>query len=217
MDAKPQQPPGRGPQPLGDASSSTRPRSRRSKNVSFHIDRGETLALVGESGSGKSVTARAIMKLLPRTAHVSGESRVLLAATRIDQFSERQMLERPRRPHLDDLPGADVVAEPDLPGRQPDRRSAHPAPAPDQEAGAARALDLLKEVRIPEPGGAARAISAPALGRAAPARDDRHGDRQQSRVPDRRRADDRARRDRSGRDPEADPPAAGAATTWACS
>ena len=63
------------------------------KNVSFHIDRGETLALVGESGSGKSVTARAIMKLLPHTAHVSGESRVLLAETRIDQFSERKMLD----------------------------------------------------------------------------------------------------------------------------
>ena len=62
------------------------------ENVSFHVDRGETLALVGESGSGKSVTARAIMKLLPRTATVSPDSRVLLAGTRIDQFSERQML-----------------------------------------------------------------------------------------------------------------------------
>ena len=40
------------------------------RNVSFHVDRGEMLALVGESGSGKSVTARAIMKLLPRTAEV---------------------------------------------------------------------------------------------------------------------------------------------------
>ena len=33
--------------------------------VSFHIDRGETLALVGESGSGKSVTALSVMQLLP--------------------------------------------------------------------------------------------------------------------------------------------------------
>jgi microcin C transport system ATP-binding protein len=35
------------------------------KNVSFTLDRGETLALVGESGSGKSVTALSILQLLP--------------------------------------------------------------------------------------------------------------------------------------------------------
>ncbi len=35
------------------------------RNVSFKIDRGETVALVGESGSGKSVTALSILQLLP--------------------------------------------------------------------------------------------------------------------------------------------------------
>jgi microcin C transport system ATP-binding protein len=35
------------------------------KNVSFSIDKGQTLALVGESGSGKSVTALSVMQLLP--------------------------------------------------------------------------------------------------------------------------------------------------------
>jgi len=34
-------------------------------NVSFHVGKGETFGLVGESGSGKSVTARAIMRLIP--------------------------------------------------------------------------------------------------------------------------------------------------------
>ncbi len=33
--------------------------------VSFHVGRGETLALVGESGCGKSVTCLALMRLLP--------------------------------------------------------------------------------------------------------------------------------------------------------
>ena len=34
------------------------------RNLSFHVDRGETLAIVGESGSGKSVTALALMRLV---------------------------------------------------------------------------------------------------------------------------------------------------------
>ena len=33
--------------------------------VSYHIDKGETLAVVGESGSGKSVSALAMMRLIP--------------------------------------------------------------------------------------------------------------------------------------------------------
>ncbi|MBE0702949.1 MAG: ATP-binding cassette domain-containing protein, partial [Afipia sp.] len=35
------------------------------RNLSLSINVGEVVALVGESGSGKSMTARALMRLLP--------------------------------------------------------------------------------------------------------------------------------------------------------
>jgi peptide/nickel transport system ATP-binding protein len=42
-------------------------------HVSFMLGRGETLGLVGESGCGKSMTALAIMQLLPPSARLSGK------------------------------------------------------------------------------------------------------------------------------------------------
>jgi peptide/nickel transport system ATP-binding protein len=41
-------------------------------DVSFTLDAGHTLAIVGESGSGKSVTALAMMRLLPSSAIITG-------------------------------------------------------------------------------------------------------------------------------------------------
>jgi oligopeptide/dipeptide ABC transporter ATP-binding protein len=42
------------------------------RNVSFTIAPGEAFGLVGESGSGKSLTCRAILRLMPRGASISG-------------------------------------------------------------------------------------------------------------------------------------------------
>jgi oligopeptide/dipeptide ABC transporter ATP-binding protein len=42
--------------------------------VSFSVAPGETLGIVGESGSGKTMTLRALVRLLPRTARVIGGS-----------------------------------------------------------------------------------------------------------------------------------------------
>jgi len=47
--------------------------------ISFAIAAGQTLGLVGESGSGKSVTALAVLRLLPAEASVSG--RILFTAS----------------------------------------------------------------------------------------------------------------------------------------
>jgi len=45
------------------------------RGVSFSMQRGETVGLVGESGCGKSITAMALMGLLPDSAIVSGSIR----------------------------------------------------------------------------------------------------------------------------------------------
>src|SRR5215470_20386995 len=42
------------------------------RNASFTIAPGEAFGLVGESGSGKSLTCRAILRLMPRGASISG-------------------------------------------------------------------------------------------------------------------------------------------------
>ncbi|HEV2833167.1 MAG TPA: ABC transporter ATP-binding protein, partial [Hanamia sp.] len=45
------------------------------KNISFTIERGETVAVVGESGSGKTVTSLSVLQLLPSppARYISGE------------------------------------------------------------------------------------------------------------------------------------------------
>ncbi|NVN87262.1 MAG: ABC transporter ATP-binding protein [Rhodopseudomonas sp.] len=59
------------------------------ENLSFTVDKGRTIALVGESGCGKSMTALAIMRLLPDGFVITG-GRVLLD-------DEDVLTARPRR------------------------------------------------------------------------------------------------------------------------
>ncbi len=52
-----------------------RRRVRALDGVGFALDAGERLGIIGESGSGKTVTALAVMGLLPDNAHATGSVR----------------------------------------------------------------------------------------------------------------------------------------------
>ncbi len=63
---------------------------RAADDVSFHVDEGETLGLVGESGCGKSVTALALLRLVPPPGRiVSG--RIVYQGTDLMTLPEKEM------------------------------------------------------------------------------------------------------------------------------
>jgi oligopeptide/dipeptide ABC transporter ATP-binding protein len=59
--------------------------------VSFSIERGETFGLVGESGSGKSVTAKAIMRLIPDPPGEIPRGRILFEGDNVLDKSDAEM------------------------------------------------------------------------------------------------------------------------------
>jgi peptide/nickel transport system ATP-binding protein len=61
------------------------------RDVSFSLDRGETIGIVGESGSGKSMTAMALMRLLPKTAESRATS-VLLDGEELLEMDKKAFL-----------------------------------------------------------------------------------------------------------------------------
>ena len=58
--------------------------------VGFSVARGEVLAIVGESGCGKSLTALAVMRLLPPAIHQLGGT-IMLGADELTKLPERRM------------------------------------------------------------------------------------------------------------------------------
>jgi len=122
------------------------------KGIDFDIPFNKTVALVGESGSGKSVTALAILGLLPR------ENSTVHAASRV-LYRDRNLLEL--APHeLQALRGVDIsmIFQEPMSSLNPvfsvgfqlmEVLVKHKGLARPQAR--ARAIELLREVGIPEP------------------------------------------------------------------
>ena len=123
--------------------------------VDLDLAAGEVLCILGESGSGKSVTLRALMKLLPKTAKVTGE--VQVAGRDVQAMNEGQ---------LADFRGGDVAMIFQEPmtaldpvftiGRQI-AETVQRHEGASRSAADARALELLELVQIPS---AKRRLSA---------------------------------------------------------
>jgi peptide/nickel transport system ATP-binding protein len=121
------------------------------EGASLAIGRGEVLCLVGESGSGKSVTAHAVMGLLPKGQLAPVAGRIALEGEDLLQAGPAR-LRRLRGARM-----AMVFQEPMTAlnpvmrcGRQIDELlAAHTALSPAGRR--ARILEALREVRLPDP------------------------------------------------------------------
>ena len=179
--------------------------------VDFEIPQGGTLGVVGESGSGKSVTALSVMRLIDRPGRIAEGSHIFFEGRDLATLERERARAGPRQRHLDDLPGADDLAEPGVHRGRSDRRVRAAAPEGRPQGGAGPGGRDAAARRHSRAGATRPGLPAPAVGRHAPARDDRDGAELQAEASDRRRADDGARRDDAGADPRADGGAARAA------
>lgn len=118
--------------------------------VSFTIHRGETVTIIGESGSGKSTTAMGLLQLLPKdlavlsgSVRVKGED-VLTKRKAIEKFRGRGLALIPQDPMSALSPVLSI-------GSQLREAIKISGTVKGKEAIAARALELLAQVRIPTP------------------------------------------------------------------
>ncbi|NIH86221.1 ABC transporter ATP-binding protein [Amycolatopsis granulosa] len=125
------------------------------REVSFTVGRGERVGLIGESGSGKSLTASAVMGLLPEGLHATGSAK--LGGAELVGASERELSRRRGR----DL--AMVFQEP-MTALNPLMRVGRQVAEPIRlHGGASRsaarraAVALLEAVQLPDPEQLARA------------------------------------------------------------
>jgi len=65
-------------------------RAHAVEDISLHVDRGEILCVVGESGSGKSITANAVMGLLPKALPLRA-GRIMLEENNLTAQSPEQL------------------------------------------------------------------------------------------------------------------------------
>ncbi len=120
------------------------------KNVSWHLDRGETLAILGESGSGKSVSASAIMNLIDCPpgevwkGEIIFEGRDLLKIT----AEEHRQLNGKRIAMIFQDPLSHLNPVYRVGWQIIETMTAHGRPAP---AARQRALELIARVGIPDP------------------------------------------------------------------
>ncbi|MCZ0733196.1 ABC transporter ATP-binding protein [Phreatobacter sp. AB_2022a] len=121
--------------------------------VSLAVDAGETLAIVGESGCGKSLTALALMRLLPEPPARLAGGRVELGGRDLTALPERTMRDvRGREISMifqDPMTSLNPVVSI---GSQLIEAIRQHEPLSTRDA-ADRALELLRQVGIPDPEG----------------------------------------------------------------
>ena len=120
-------------------------------DISFDIMKGETLAVVGESGSGKSVTARTIMKMLPKNSSIGSNFKIEFKDVDITNLTQEQM----RQIRGDTIT---MIFQEPLTSLNPLHRIGSQLIEVlrehnkiDKIVAKERALELLKEVQIPQP------------------------------------------------------------------
>ncbi|WP_312468615.1 ABC transporter ATP-binding protein [Rhizobium sp.] len=121
------------------------------KDISFQLYRGETIAIVGESGSGKSVTARTVMGLLSKRAVVAPKSTVDYDGANILKYAERERrkLRGDRISMIFQEPMSSLNPIYTIGSQIVEAIRVHRKVSKKQAE--ARALELLKQVQIPDP------------------------------------------------------------------